>query len=282
MQGLGNFKCMWEDVGILPPILNFGTRWMYVVTVTPRPLYLEEWNCGTHWTEGCVVTVTPRPLYLEEWNCGTHWTEGCVVTVTPRPLYLEEWNCGTHWTEGCVGPRAGLAALEKGKISSLYWKLNDSSWVVKLRPSLSTDWAVSTAILQWSCVHVEPVVLGAPNGFGLLLRNLLLPEHNSILTFCSLDLGNTACLNMMPALENRISIKIVLCCNFSGFRVTELQLVLSENFQNIHHFHVVSCDWECLLLQGCLFFRIFFFTLKAIFTHILNFIKYILVQWHVI
>jgi hypothetical protein len=37
-------------------------------------------------------------------------------------------------------------------------------------------------------------------------------------------------LNMVPAPENRINIKIVLCCNFSGFRVTKLQLVLIENF----------------------------------------------------
>lgn len=35
-----------------------------------------------------------------------------------------------------MGPRAGLAALEKSKISSLYWKLNNF-WVVKFWPSLS-------------------------------------------------------------------------------------------------------------------------------------------------
>lgn len=68
-----------------------------------------------------------------------------------------------------MDPRAGLAALEKGKISSLYWKLINIFWVVKLWPSLSTDRAVAAAVLQWSCVHVEPVVLGAPNGCGLLL-----------------------------------------------------------------------------------------------------------------
>jgi hypothetical protein len=92
-------------------------------------------------------------------------------------FYPLEWNYGTHRTEGCVGPRSGLAALEKHKISSLYWRLNNNFWVVKLWPKLSTDQAVPAAVLQWSCVHVEPVILGAPKGCGLLLRNLLLPEQ---------------------------------------------------------------------------------------------------------
>lgn len=186
------YEGMWEGGGILPPILYFGTRCMYVVSVTPWP-------------------TLPRGLKL--------W----------YPL-----------NRGCVGPRTGLVALEKSKISFLYWKLNNNFWVVKLWPSISTDRAVSAAVLQWSCVHVEPVILGAPNGCGLLPRNLLFPEHNSILTFYSLDLGNTTCLNMVPAPENRINIKIDLCCNFSGFRVTELQLVLSETvIGSAYHFRDV-------------------------------------------
>ena len=197
--------------------------------------------CVLHYFWFWAFTVVKVKVFLcMLWrHVGGWFVTLALMEVCDWPLYSEEWNYGTHWTEGCVGPRAGLAALEKSKISSPYWKLNNIFWVVKLWPSLFTDWAVPTAILQLSCVHVEPIVLAAPNRRGLLLRNLLFPEHNSILTSYSLDLGNTSCLNMVPACENRINIKIVLSCNFSGLRVTELRLVLSENFQNVHHFHVV-------------------------------------------
>jgi hypothetical protein len=35
-------------------ILDLGTRWRYVVSFTPRPLYPREITPGTHWTEGWV------------------------------------------------------------------------------------------------------------------------------------------------------------------------------------------------------------------------------------
>jgi hypothetical protein len=42
---------MWRYTSI---ILNLGTRWRRIVSVTPRPLYPGERNPGTHWIGGWV------------------------------------------------------------------------------------------------------------------------------------------------------------------------------------------------------------------------------------
>jgi hypothetical protein len=42
-------KVYWESGGIEPHILDLGTRWRWVVSFTPWPLYP-----GTHWTGGWV------------------------------------------------------------------------------------------------------------------------------------------------------------------------------------------------------------------------------------
>jgi hypothetical protein len=42
------------DGGIAPRILDFGTRWRWVVSVTPRQLYPRERAPGTHWIGGWV------------------------------------------------------------------------------------------------------------------------------------------------------------------------------------------------------------------------------------
>jgi hypothetical protein len=47
-------KTYWGIEGIAPCILDLGTRWRWVVSLTPRPLYPRERAPGTHWIGGWV------------------------------------------------------------------------------------------------------------------------------------------------------------------------------------------------------------------------------------
>jgi hypothetical protein len=42
----------WESGGIVPCVLNLGTRWRWVVSFTPRTLYHRGENPDNHWTGG--------------------------------------------------------------------------------------------------------------------------------------------------------------------------------------------------------------------------------------
>jgi hypothetical protein len=50
-----NHKGIWGCSGIAPIILNLGTRWMWVVKSTPRPLHHRRKNASTHRTGGWVA-----------------------------------------------------------------------------------------------------------------------------------------------------------------------------------------------------------------------------------
>jgi hypothetical protein len=47
-------KTYWRSGGIAPRILDLGTRWRWVVSFTPRPLYPRERAPGAHWIGGWV------------------------------------------------------------------------------------------------------------------------------------------------------------------------------------------------------------------------------------
>jgi hypothetical protein len=47
-------KAYWGSGGIVPCILDLGTRWRWVVSFTHRPLYPQGTTRGTHWTGGWV------------------------------------------------------------------------------------------------------------------------------------------------------------------------------------------------------------------------------------
>jgi hypothetical protein len=44
----------WDSGSIAPRILDLGTRWKWVVSFTPRPLYTQGNSPGTHWIGGWV------------------------------------------------------------------------------------------------------------------------------------------------------------------------------------------------------------------------------------
>jgi hypothetical protein len=45
-------KAYWGSGGIAARILDLGTRWRWVVSFTPRPLYPQRKNPSTHWIGG--------------------------------------------------------------------------------------------------------------------------------------------------------------------------------------------------------------------------------------
>jgi hypothetical protein len=47
-------KTYWGSGGIAPRILDLSTRWRWVVSFTPRPLYPRGREPGTHWIGGWV------------------------------------------------------------------------------------------------------------------------------------------------------------------------------------------------------------------------------------
>jgi hypothetical protein len=47
-------KAYWRSGGIVPRILDLGTRRRWVVSFTPRPLYSQGKNPGIHWIRGWV------------------------------------------------------------------------------------------------------------------------------------------------------------------------------------------------------------------------------------
>jgi len=50
-------KTYWGSGGIAPCVLDLGTRWRWVVSFTPRPLYPKGRNPDTHWTGGWVGPI---------------------------------------------------------------------------------------------------------------------------------------------------------------------------------------------------------------------------------
>jgi hypothetical protein len=48
-------KTYWKSGDIAPYVLKLGTRWRWVVSVTPRPLFSSEIrDFGVHWIGDCV------------------------------------------------------------------------------------------------------------------------------------------------------------------------------------------------------------------------------------
>jgi hypothetical protein len=103
-------KTYWGSGGIAPRILDLGTRWKWVVSFTPRPLYQQNLML-IRWFKN-------RSLILAARRRNTHVFSALRVWSTPPP-HLTLWirPSSSHWTGGLVGPRVGLDATEKRKNS---------------------------------------------------------------------------------------------------------------------------------------------------------------------
>jgi hypothetical protein len=95
----------WGSGGIAPRILNLGTRWRWVVSFTPRPLYPRERAPGTDWIGGWVgpravldaVVKRKIPSSLRELNLRTpivqpvaqHYTDWAITALNREYNYLK-------------------------------------------------------------------------------------------------------------------------------------------------------------------------------------------------
>jgi hypothetical protein len=59
-------RTYWGSGSIAPRILNLGTRWRWVVSLTHRPLYPEERTPGTHWVGGWVGPRTGQDAVVKK------------------------------------------------------------------------------------------------------------------------------------------------------------------------------------------------------------------------
>jgi hypothetical protein len=108
-------KDVLESVIIAPRILNLGTRWWWVVSFTPRPLYSLGKSPYTHWTGGWVglragLDTTVRERYDELF---------LIVLLNERKMFeqgLDQWY-STGGTRTPRGTRRHLMGYVKFKIS---------------------------------------------------------------------------------------------------------------------------------------------------------------------
>jgi hypothetical protein len=96
-------KAYWEVKVYLHSFFDLGTRWRWVVSFTPRPLYPQG---KSPWYPLDRRLGGPR---ISDLGTRRRW----VMCFTPRPLYPP----GTHWIGGWVGTRAVLDTVVKRNIS---------------------------------------------------------------------------------------------------------------------------------------------------------------------
>jgi hypothetical protein len=154
-------KTYWGSRGIAPGILDLGTRWRWVVSFAPWPLYpqgkspsytLDRRLGGlqSRSGRGGEEKNSPAPRHEDvfgEWRySSTHsltsardrdeWSVSRPDRFTPR-----EKAPGTHCLGGWVGPRAVLDAVVKRKIPSPRRKSNPRNPIVQPITQHYTDWA---------------------------------------------------------------------------------------------------------------------------------------------
>jgi hypothetical protein len=143
--------------GIAPRILDLGTRWRWVVSFTPQPLYPGERFPGTHWIGGW---VGPR---AERWTT----------------LHNEELNhVLLGWSN--QGGRARICGT-RGRDEKCIQNLDRKTWRDETTSDLDSDGRI---ILEWilekpvgkvwtgcnwlkivgCCKHSDEPLLGTENG----------------------------------------------------------------------------------------------------------------------
>jgi hypothetical protein len=104
----------------LHAFFDLGTRWRWVVSFTPRPLYPPGKNPGYPLDMRLGGTQSRSGRGGEE-KSSQHLPglePPFIQPVAQRyTTKLSRFTCGTHWIRGLVGPRAGLDAVAKKKKS---------------------------------------------------------------------------------------------------------------------------------------------------------------------
>jgi hypothetical protein len=168
-----SYKTYWSRGGVVPRILDPGTRWRWVVNFTSGRFTPRESASGTHWIGGwvgptagldtvvskkvklslCFNWATRHEGVLGEWRYsstlsltsaldGGEWSASRPGRFTPR-----ERAPGTHLIGGWAGPRAVLDAMVKRKIPCPSRKSNPRTPIVQPVAQRYTDWAI-TALLD--------------------------------------------------------------------------------------------------------------------------------------
>jgi hypothetical protein len=110
-------KAYWGSGGVAPRILDLGTRWRWVVSFTPQPLYPQGKSPGTHWIGGWVgpravldaVVKRKIPSPRRESNPRTpiiqsvsqRYTDWAITVLLRIHTFSEFWT-GTGKTAGSV------------------------------------------------------------------------------------------------------------------------------------------------------------------------------------
>jgi hypothetical protein len=135
--------------------LNLGTRWRWVVSFTPLPLYPQGkrprypldsvLDLDTRWR--WVVSFTPLPLYPQGkrprypldsvLDLDTSWR----WVVSSRPC---RFTRGTHCVGGGVGPRARLDTYTA-------WNTTQSVAIPTEASTISDDYGTAKLWQLWSC-----------------------------------------------------------------------------------------------------------------------------------
>jgi hypothetical protein len=66
-------KTYWWSGGIVPHLLDLGTRWKWVVSFTSQPLYPQRKSPGTHWIGGWVGPRAVLDMVVKRKIPSPHW-----------------------------------------------------------------------------------------------------------------------------------------------------------------------------------------------------------------
>jgi hypothetical protein len=183
-NALLNWASRHEDLlgsgGVAPRILNFGTRWRWVVSFTYRPLYSRLKSPGIHWVEGWVgprpgldaVAKTRSPFHS---STGTR-TRSLVTVVTYRHFTLTRYALAGLLLvpNGEIIGRAlgdyypSQEHVENLTISSGNWSDNSSNSTMRSDADYPHPWSVFFTVLGTVLLDFDADACQSPSRAYLL------------------------------------------------------------------------------------------------------------------